>query len=318
MATRAAVAQRCPEVKLMQALFPDLSSRPLAVPGDPILSAAYHRPRGDGPFPGVVLVHGLLSAKEEYADLGHAFAQRGVAALSFDFRGHGASAGTRSLVVGDQQLDDLDRALGLLETQGDVDPGRLMLVGHSLGTVSVLRMLAAHPGRFAGAILLAPPSVPAKTQSPPMRAIYRTAYQAAKVVHDWSGQHVHVPYPYSYRDLFTDPSARRRAEALGFLQRTLSLMGYPYLFEEIDNPSVARQVRVPTLVVAASEDKVIANAHSREVYDALASEDKEWVRVVGAGHSMMADRGHEELTALLVSWAAERLGLGASGERTPA
>ncbi|MEB3236093.1 MAG: alpha/beta fold hydrolase [Candidatus Sericytochromatia bacterium] len=302
----------------MQALFPDLSSRPLAIPGEPILSAAYHRPKGEGPFPGVVLVHGLLSAKEEYADLGNALARRGIAALSFDFRGHGASAGVRSLVVGDQQLDDLDRAIGLLETQGEVDVRRLMLIGHSLGTVSVLRLLAAHPDRFAGAVLLAPPSVPARTQTAPMRAAYRAAYQAAKLVYDWSGQHVHVPYPYTYRDLFTDPSARRRAEALGFLQRSLSLMGYPYLFEEIDNPAVARQVRTPVLVVAASEDKVISNAHSREVYEALGSADKEWVRVVGAGHSMMADRGHEELTGLLVAWAAERLGLGGSGEGTPA
>ncbi|MEB3298079.1 MAG: alpha/beta fold hydrolase [Candidatus Sericytochromatia bacterium] len=298
----------------MQALFPDLSHRPLAIPGEPILSAAYHRPKGDGPFPGVILVHGLLSAKEEYAGLGLAFAERGIAALSFDFRGHGASAGVRSLVVGDQQLDDLDRALALLEAQGEVDSRRILLVGHSLGTVPVLRMLSAQPERFAGAILMAPPSIPAKTQSLPMRAFYRAAYRAARVVHDLSGQHVHVPYPYAYRDLFVDPSARRRAEALGFLQRTLSLMGYPYLFEEIDNPAVARGVRVPVLVVAASEDRVIPDALSREVYDALASEDKEWIRVVGAGHSMMSDRGHEELTRLLVDWAGRHLGVAAPGE----
>ena len=50
-------------------------------------------PPGDGPWPAVIVLHGAGSRKENHADYARAAVAQGLAALTFDNRGHGETEG---------------------------------------------------------------------------------------------------------------------------------------------------------------------------------------------------------------------------------
>src|SRR5215207_17016 len=54
-------------------------------------------PESNPPWPGMVIVHGAGSRKENHADFARACAGAGWAALAYDQRGHGASSDEMSL-----------------------------------------------------------------------------------------------------------------------------------------------------------------------------------------------------------------------------
>ncbi|MHB1005968.1 MAG: alpha/beta hydrolase [Chloroflexota bacterium] len=86
-------------------------------------------PLGQGPWPAVVICHGLGSHKERHAEFaGHA-ASRGLAALTFDMRGHGESEGK----LDGQTLADVEAALAFLKQRPEINPKAIAVRGSSLG-----------------------------------------------------------------------------------------------------------------------------------------------------------------------------------------
>ena len=79
-----------------------------------------------------------------------------LATFRFNFRGVTSPRGTSEGVFGEgiDEAHDLDAALGDIERRGLPTP---WLVGWSFGTEVILKHALKHRGRFAGAILLAPP-----------------------------------------------------------------------------------------------------------------------------------------------------------------
>ena len=107
--------------------------------------------------PCVVLAHGFgatrIARLDAYAER---FAQAGLHALAFDYRGFGDSQGEpRQLLDIHGQLDDWRSAVEFARTIDGVDPERIVLWGSSFsgGHVAVL---AAEDARVAAAISQAP------------------------------------------------------------------------------------------------------------------------------------------------------------------
>ncbi len=104
-------------------------------------AAWLHLPAGDGPHPGVVLLHSTAGVRQLrcYAERGRAFAAAGVAALQFDCRGFGASEGEpRQLFDVRRQAQDLTAALACARERPELDAGRLALWGASASCAQVL------------------------------------------------------------------------------------------------------------------------------------------------------------------------------------
>lgn len=276
----------------------------LQIPGDFPLAAKLFLPdSGSAPYPGLVLAHGYLSCKEEFMEFPERLAEAGYAALTFDFRGHGQSAGERGYYTEESHLDDLSRAVQVLKDHPEVDASRLFLLGFSVGNFATLRMLAARGQEFLGGIAVAPPAQLRQVARPIEFVLYENAYRfVAKPLYQTFGVHLRVPYQFKLRDCFHSPEAFARAEKRLTLQTQMPVTNYPYLGEGADNVRVAAQVTRPMLVAVGSEDAVILNPQSREVYQALASEDKQWARFVGSGHNLMADAQAEEFVKLIVDW----------------
>lgn len=101
-------------------------------------------PAGVGPFPAVVIQHGLGGRHQDMFGLQEAFSNLGYITIAMDARGHGtrgtADALQQALTVGAPAADmlrgtvtDLRQIADYLLTRSDVAPGRIGFVGFSLG-----------------------------------------------------------------------------------------------------------------------------------------------------------------------------------------
>src|SRR5688572_593354 len=87
-------------------------------------------PEGNsGRSPGMVILHGAGSRKENHADFARLCAAGGWAALAYDQRGHGEATDE----MGPQALGDVGRMARFLASLDGVDPGRICARGSSMG-----------------------------------------------------------------------------------------------------------------------------------------------------------------------------------------
>lgn len=103
------------------------------------------------PWPGVVILHGAGSRKENHGDFGRAAADAGWAALAYDQRGHGESTDE----MGPAALGDVSAMAQLLASREGVDPARVVTRGSSMGGFLAIHA-AATSGAIAGAIAVCP------------------------------------------------------------------------------------------------------------------------------------------------------------------
>lgn len=127
------------------------------------LGATLALPRGAGPFPAVVLVHGsgpqdrdeTLGPNKPFRDLAWGLASRGVAVLRYEKRTKACPEKLlASVTLKEETVDDAVAAAALLRRTPKVDPRRVFILGHSLGGVAVPRIGSAD-GEIAGFVVMA-------------------------------------------------------------------------------------------------------------------------------------------------------------------
>jgi len=138
-------------------------------------------PAGAGPHPTVVLLHGL-PGNEKNLDLAQAMRRAGWTVVTFNYRGSWGSPGTFSLKG---NLADAKAALAYLRKPDvagalQIDPTRLVMVGHSMGGW-VTAFTAAQDLGLKGAVLIsaadmailrfAPPDTRLRTATENMEAL---------------------------------------------------------------------------------------------------------------------------------------------------
>lgn len=103
--------------------------------------------------PGMLVLHGAGSRKENHADFARLACAGGWAALAFDARGHGASEGE----MGPGAVEDVAAMARLLGAEPGVDPRRVVARGSSMGGFLALHAAAVAP-EIAAVIAICPAS----------------------------------------------------------------------------------------------------------------------------------------------------------------
>lgn len=126
-------------------------------------------PKGEGPFPAVILLQGSGSSDRDEAignlkpfrDIAEGLAEQGIAVYRFDKRSYVYGmelAANKEITLADEYLEDAVNAVQLAAAQEKIDPERIFVLGHSLGgnaIPAVARELRKAPVNARGFIMMA-------------------------------------------------------------------------------------------------------------------------------------------------------------------
>ena len=216
--------------------------------------------RPSGAPRGVVLVtHGYAEHCGRYHEVAHVLVQAGWAALSYDVRGHGQSPGERGYI--DRfatYLADL-AAMHRAARQLVAPEAPMVLLGHSHGSLIVLRALADEHPPEATAAIVSSPFLALRLHVP---AAQRVLARIASVLAPKLSQ----PNALRVEDLTQDPQkqAERRADKLCFEVATPrwfteALAAQRHVFEHTD------RIRLPTTWLVGGDDPITDPARSRQI-----------------------------------------------------
>jgi pimeloyl-ACP methyl ester carboxylesterase len=217
--------------------------------------------------------------------------------IFYDQRGHGQSGQASPDTYTLTQLGrDLETVLQVI-----VPRGPIVLVGHSMGGMTVLAHARQYPQRYGnritGAALIssaaegvAQSPLGEILRNPALEAILFTARSAPKLVH--RGRNVTrsligpILRAASYADMNVSPSVVAFSEKMMLATPIPTLVEFLHALEVHDEtPALATLAKIPTLIACGDHDLVTPDKYSRKMADALP--ESEMVIVARAGHLVL-------------------------------
>jgi pimeloyl-ACP methyl ester carboxylesterase len=130
------------------------------------LAGTLSLPKGEGPFPAVVLISGTGHNTRDEDVWGHkvflvladALTREGLAVLRYDKRGVGGSSGNYDAATTADFTSDAEAAVVWLKTQSQIDASRIGVLGHSEGGI-IAPAVAAADKSVAFVIMIAGPCI---------------------------------------------------------------------------------------------------------------------------------------------------------------
>ncbi|WP_300759351.1 alpha/beta fold hydrolase [Janthinobacterium sp.] len=130
------------------------------------LAGSLTLPKGAGPWPAVVLVHGSGPNTRDQDVFGHKvllvladyLTRQGIAVLRYDKRGVGESRGDYASATTLDFADDAQAAVAFLRTRPEIETRRIGMVGHSEGGL-IAPMVAARDPQVGFVVMMAGPGV---------------------------------------------------------------------------------------------------------------------------------------------------------------
>jgi len=256
--------------------------------------------------PTIVLVHGWVCSLEMWL-----YQIRALAAdhriVAYDLRGHAASAPAAS---GEYSMDalaaDLDAVLGACVPLGR----RAVVVGHSMGAMSVVAWAGAHADevrrRLAGAVLL---NTGVERLIAEARVVI-TAAALSRLKHLLGTRLLDLPLPAPRRP---SPLARRLVRHLALSRRATPAQvafcermflrcrpdvraAFGATLAGVDLVAALAELVVPTVVVTGELDRLTPPVHGRAMVEILP--DAELVELARTGHTSPLET-HAEVTDLI-------------------
>lgn len=160
---------RRPQEEAIAASAPNYSSSEVSFENEAVrgtLAGTFSVPKGNGPFPAVVLVQGSGAINRDGDVFGHKtllvladhLSRQGIAVLRYDKRGVGKSTGKLRDATLPDLATDAEAAVRFLRSRPEVDQRHIGVVGHSEGGL-VAPLLAARDPKLGFIVMLAGPGL---------------------------------------------------------------------------------------------------------------------------------------------------------------
>jgi acylglycerol lipase len=231
----------------------------------------------------VALLHGLAEHSGRYEHVGSRLAAAGYSVFTADLRGHGRSEGFPGEVSG--LADWLEDTEAIVVRAREAAAGRpVFAFGHSLGALIAGAYVARHPDAVDGLILsgiavLAGTALLASMADPEGQGIPPTAISRdPKVVQ-------------AYVD-----------DELVFADRVSPEANAASLEAAIEVNQAGDRLALPVLLIHGSDDAIADVEGTRDLYDSLASKDKQLIVYDGLFHEVMNEPEQDRVLEDVVGW----------------
>ena len=265
----------------------DVLSTPLMLDnGEYEIPAIMTSPEGKAVVPGVILLHGSASHKNEVGDLylrlAEQLANNGIASIRIDFAGTGDSPVDYTHYTLKTAVRDAEVALAFLRSQPRVDDHRIGVVGFSQGGLIAQLLLAQQPGIKS---FVAWSSV-ASDGIGPFADMFETLYMTAK---------------------------REGQVGQQFAWRPPLSISYEWFEQVMANQSLSGMAEYTgsVLAIAGSNDTVVPPTAATRLIVASGSDVARAVTIKGADHifNVLDENANqdEQLLEMTTEWFAEAL-----------
>ena len=254
----------------------------------------------------VIIVHGFGEHSGRYGHVARRLVAEGYATFALDHRGHGRSEGPRAVI--DRLADaisDIDR---LVVLAGDAHPGLpVFMLGHSMGGLLAVQYALEHQDRLAGLLLSG--ALAALDAAPaPARLIARMlsviaprmgliALDASLVSRDPQVVAAYSADPMVHHGKLP---ARTVAELIAAGRRF---------------PTRVAQIRVPTLIMYGSEDRLCPPSGSVMLGERIGAADITVIPYHGLYHEILNEPERETVLDDVCAWLDAHVAAGVAAPR---
>lgn len=250
----------------------------------------------EGPEPTVIFLHGWMCNSDTWHF--QRLALRGSVKLVFmDHRGHGRSGrASRNRYRIDDLADDLRRVI-----ENVAPAGPIVLVGHSMGGMTIMRLAGAHPELFGevvkGAVLVATSAGGLRRSSPAMK-FFGPAIKAMSPVLDWGREFnsLSIIKRWGVGPEATDLSVNLTHDML-MREPSRVIADYYPLISSLDLlQDLANLSRIRTVVMGGTRDLMTPFSHSRRIAKRIPG--AELIAVAGTGHMVPLEEPEQVTEAI--------------------
>ncbi|MGA7861000.1 MAG: alpha/beta fold hydrolase [Thermoplasmata archaeon] len=247
----------------------------------------------------ILIFHGITAYSEPYGKLlAEELAGAGFHVFGMDLRGHGRSDGIRGDLPSEERLSkDLCETVASLKAKFS----RVVVLGHSLGVLSALIAVNRCPGSIDGLILLSAGRQikPGAYSKPRARAVLKTLLGIALfpsrplIEYNRKGMAGRNDPLFNFRY-----SARFYSAMYGMSPWAVVRM---LRHNVIDSPNMTTSgtLEIPVLVGVGDQDELFSVDSSREVFDSIRGDRKEFLVVPGGHHASFPPGSWDRVVAWL-------------------
>jgi pimeloyl-ACP methyl ester carboxylesterase len=217
-----------------------------------------------------------------------ALSEAGIASLRYDKRGVGSSEGDETLASRSDLLDDARAAIAALRAQPEIDPSRVILIGHSEGAY-LAPILAVDDPTIAGVILLSGAARPLSdiTLWQVQTLLAQGGADEAAVDAALEQQTAYIDFVKSSKGEWSDYTVSDLEMALPWLTDTsaaqllssslaLSWLREHYLADPVATLS---HLKAPVLVISGEKDLQVPSSEAGLIQDAVEAGENDDVSV---------------------------------------
>lgn len=120
--------------------------------------------------PGVIIAHGFSGSRQLMLPYAYYLADAGYGTILLDFAGHGANNTPLTTAVGEGRPDlarGIQDAFETLIVQPEIDPQRIALLGHSMGSGAVMIAGLERPEWYSAVVAISPTGADVSPERPP-------------------------------------------------------------------------------------------------------------------------------------------------------